>query len=208
MGGEQQIALTRETVARVTGLSAKQLDYWAETALITPAVDESLSPRNRVRLYGFSEALALSVVAELRKHRGVSLQHIRQIVGRLKTRGYQQPLTELAFATVGNKVFFQHPDGTWEGSLHPDQIVIHQVLSLAPLRERIMRSTSRDADQHGHIEKRRKVLGSKPVFAGTRIPVDTVRRYLAAGKTTAEVLAAYPDLTEDDIEAVRRETAA
>ncbi|WP_036567241.1 DUF433 domain-containing protein [Nocardia sp. BMG51109] len=90
-------------------------------------------------------------------------------------------------------VYFQHPDGEWESGLHPDQTVISKVLALTPLRERIIRSATRSRSEAGRIEKRRKALGSKPVFAGTRIPVDTVRRYLAAGKTPDEISAAYPD---------------
>jgi uncharacterized protein (DUF433 family) len=44
-------------------------------------------------------------------------------------------------------------------------------------------------------------LGHKLVFAGTRIPVDTVIEYLEAGRSVEEVLQAFPDLTRDDIDA-------
>ncbi|HEY3606612.1 MAG TPA: DUF433 domain-containing protein, partial [Pseudonocardiaceae bacterium] len=89
-----------------------------------------------------------------------------------------------------------------------DQIVISEVLHLQPLRNRIAEGMRRDHGQVGQTERRRGTLGSKPVLAGIRIPVDTVRRYLQAGRSTAAVLEAYPDLTEADIEAVRRNMVA
>lgn len=42
----------------------------------------------------------------------------------------------------------------------------------------------------------------KPCIRGTRITVVDVLEYLAGGMTTAEVLADFPSLTEDDIRAV------
>lgn len=38
----------------------------------------------------------------------------------------------------------------------------------------------------------------QPTIKGTRITVSVVLRMLAAGKTTDEVLAAYPELTRED----------
>jgi uncharacterized protein (DUF433 family) len=201
---EQLLAVTRDTAAKIAHLTHRRVDYWAETGLVSPSVDRKLSPRRRVRLYGFLDLIALAVAAELTE-RGASLQHVRQIVRRLKARGYKHPLTELKYATAGKQIYFQLEDGTWEGGLRPDQIVFHQVLNLQPIRNRIARAVARDHQQVGRIEKRRGVRGSKPVLAGTRIPVASVQRYLEAGRSTADVLEAYPDLTEADIEAVRRD---
>ena len=48
--------------------------------------------------------------------------------------------------------------------------------------------------------------------AGTRIPVTAVKAYLDAGCSTDDVIAAYPDLSRQDVDAVRdylrRNTAA
>lgn len=203
---EQQLAVPVDLAAKIARLSRRQVDYWAKTSLVVPSVDRRLSPGRRIRLYGFVDLLALSVGAEL-KTRGVSLQHIRKIVRYLKTRKYERPLTEVRYATIGKRVYFQHEDGTWEGDLHPDQIVLHQVLNLEPIRQRIAKSVSRDQSLAGTFERRRGALGSKPVLAGTRIPVETVRRYLDAGRTTDEILTAYPDLTRSDVDAVRYEAA-
>jgi uncharacterized protein (DUF433 family) len=204
---EQLLAVARDTAAKIARLTYRRVDYWAETGLVAPSVDRKLNGHRRVRLYGFIDLLALAVAAELTE-RGASLQHVRQIVDRLKARGYERPLTELKYATVGRQIYFQLDDGTWEGGLRPDQIVFHEVLNLQPIRNRISRAVARDEQQIGRIEERRGVHGSKPVLAGTRIPVAAVRRYLEAGRSTADVLEAYPDLTEADVETVRRDVVA
>jgi uncharacterized protein (DUF433 family) len=51
------------------------------------------------------------------------------------------------------------------------------------------------------IEVRPGVRGDKPVFAGTRITVYDVLEYLAAGMTNEQIVADFPELTEDDIRA-------
>ena len=203
---EEHLAVTRAVAARIADLTERQVDYWAGTGLVEPAVDTRLSPGRRVRLYSFIDLLALLVAAEL-KNRRVSLQHIRAIVAHLRSRGYTSPLTQLTFATVGRDVYFMHDDGSWEGGLRPDQVVIHEVLNLSLLRNRIAAGTRRDAALSGQVERRRGALGSKPVLAGTRVPVDTVRRYLDAGRSVEQILESFPALTAEDVEAVRRGAA-
>src|SRR5260370_3685917 len=44
-------------------------------------------------------------------------------------------------------------------------------------------------------------MGGVPCVAGTRIPVATVVGSVAGGLTTDEILAEYPQLTRDDIQA-------
>ncbi|MGH3540894.1 MAG: DUF433 domain-containing protein [Mycobacterium sp.] len=55
----------------------------------------------------------------------------------------------------------------------------------------------------GKIERRPGAMGGKPLLAGTRVPVETVRRYLAAGRSVDDILEGFPILTVDDVEAVR-----
>lgn len=43
------------------------------------------------------------------------------------------------------------------------------------------------------------VMGGQPCIRGLRMNVGTIVGLLAAGRTTAEVLAAYPFLEEEDI---------
>jgi uncharacterized protein (DUF433 family) len=150
--------------------------------------------------------MSLLVIAELRRRR-VTLQHIRRIVAHLRERGYSQPLAQLGYATHGRATYFQHDDGSWASDVTPDQLIIHEALDLEPLVARIRAAAERDPATYGRVDRRRGALGSKPVVAGTRVPIQTIRRYLDHGATVSEILAAYPILVEQDIDAAQRESS-
>lgn len=198
---ETLYAADRDRAAVVAGVTHRQLDYWTSTGLIHPAVTRRLTPKRAIRLFSFTDLMSVMVAAELRR-RGVSLQHIRAVVSYLSSLGYPEPLRQLTFATQGQRVYFQHPDGGWEGDQHPGQGVMAQVIDLEPLRLRIRQEGQRSRSALGQFERRRGTLGSKPVIAGTRVPVSTVRRLLEEGHEPAEVLEAYPILGTEDVEAV------
>src|SRR5258707_11281012 len=130
---DELIAFPDTRAAKLARVSMRRLRYWEETNLVRPSIKRQLSPRNTVRLYSFQDLLSLLVVAELRTERDMSLQHIRRVVQHLRSRGYQEPLRELTFATLGQEIYFQHSDGTWEGDLRSDPIVLQQILRLDPL---------------------------------------------------------------------------
>jgi uncharacterized protein (DUF433 family) len=52
-----------------------------------------------------------------------------------------------------------------------------------------------------HIVSDPEILRGKPRIKGTRIPVGLVLGHLAAGKTSADILAEFPDLTGEQIAA-------
>ncbi len=51
-------------------------------------------------------------------------------------------------------------------------------------------------------------MSSAPVFAGTRIRVATVQRYLQQGYETDAILNAFPDLRVEDVGEARRQLVA
>ena len=51
------------------------------------------------------------------------------------------------------------------------------------------------------IEVNRAICNGKPVVRGTRIMVRNILGMLAGGYTVDQMLAAYPDLTRDDVTA-------
>ena len=71
--------------AGVVGITYRQLDYWARTALVTPTVRPATGSGN-TRLYGFRDILELKIVKRL-LDTGVSLQQIRTAVEQLRERG-------------------------------------------------------------------------------------------------------------------------
>lgn len=195
--------------AEIAGISRQRLWYWEDTKLIEPSVHRKLSSRNVVRLYTLDRLLELVVAATLVNSPGISLQHLRQILSYLREKGgYEAPLRELRFALQGREVFFQHPDGSWEGSRRPSQLVARQLIDLDEIRDVIQSRLRRAPQDKGKFERRRKVLASKPVFAGTRVPFTAVASFIEAGATDEEILEAFPNLDRQDVGAARERVAA
>lgn len=201
------VALTRDRAAAVAGVTERQIDYWARTGLVVPSVDHRLTPQRPIRLYGYVDLMSLMVIREFLA-RGVSLQAIRRIVDGLRDRGYGLPLVEVSFAISDWRVYYQLRDGSWEGGDRPKQGVIRETLLLEPLRASIRRATERDEQTVGQVERRRGALGFKPLVAGTRVPVETIRRYLENGRSVPEILKSFPVLRHGDVEEVRRGLSA
>jgi uncharacterized protein (DUF433 family) len=49
------------------------------------------------------------------------------------------------------------------------------------------------------ICRRADVMGGTPVFSGTRVPVQTLLEYLAAGESIDEFLAGFPTVTRGQV---------
>jgi DNA-binding transcriptional MerR regulator len=79
---------------RAAGITYRQLDYWARTALVEPSVRPARGSGSQ-RLYGFRDILVLKVVKRL-LDTGISLQQIRAAVEHLRRRG----TTDLAQVTL------------------------------------------------------------------------------------------------------------
>ena len=58
-----------------------------------------------------------------------------------------------------------------------------------------------EADWRKYIISTPDVLRGKPRINGTRIPVSLILGYLAADKTTEEIIKEFPDLTKEQITA-------
>jgi uncharacterized protein (DUF433 family) len=201
------IVLPPERAARLAGISRRQLAYWDLRGLVGPGITRRLSVRGNVQLYTFTDLVCLCVLAQIR-HR-FSLQRMRQVVTHLRSRGYGQPLAELKFAVRGrHEIYFQHPDGEWEGELRPDQIVVREVIDLDQVRATVRAATRRASSDFGRVERQRGRRASKEVFAGTRLPVATVVGWLQNGFTTDQVIEAYPDLTQADVQRARANAVA
>jgi DNA-binding transcriptional MerR regulator len=68
-------------VCKLVGISYRQLDYWARTALVRPSVRDAGGSGTQ-RLYSFQDLLQLRIIKKL-LDTGVSLQQIRKAVGYL-----------------------------------------------------------------------------------------------------------------------------
>jgi DNA-binding transcriptional MerR regulator len=86
----------------VTGITYRQLDYWARTGLVKPSI-RTASGSGTQRLYSFTDILVLKVVKRL-LDTGVSLQNIRTAVEHLRSRGIDD-LAELTLLSDGTTVY-------------------------------------------------------------------------------------------------------
>ena len=56
-------------------------------------------------------------------------------------------------------------------------------------------------DWKAHIHSDDAILGGKPVIRGSRVSVELVLEYVTDGCSVADILAAYPHITEADVRA-------
>lgn len=90
------------TACKAAGITYRQLDYWARTGLVEPAVRAATGSGTQ-RLYSFRDILVLKVVKRL-LDTGVSLQQIRAAVTALRERGVED-LAQITLMSDGASVY-------------------------------------------------------------------------------------------------------
>jgi DNA-binding transcriptional MerR regulator len=90
------------TACAAAGITYRQLDYWARTALVEPSV-RAAHGSGSLRLYSFRDILVLKVVKRL-LDTGISLQQIRAAVNHLRDRGTDD-LARLTLMSDGVSVY-------------------------------------------------------------------------------------------------------
>jgi predicted RNase H-like HicB family nuclease len=99
------MSFTSKTVAKLTNLTLRQIDYWDRTHFVKPSVKEA-SGYGTGRLYSFEDVVQLKVAKTL-IDKGVSLQKIRKSITYLKKNfpDVEKPLAEMRFLTDGETIF-------------------------------------------------------------------------------------------------------
>lgn len=92
---------TPKEVARLIGISYRQIQYWDKTNFLKP----SYRRRGKYRLYNFMDLIQLKVIKTLREN-GSSIQRLRRTVRSLKSLLPQvhHPLAELTFLIEGDRI--------------------------------------------------------------------------------------------------------
>ena len=98
----EQIGYRGPTACAATGITYRQLDYWARTGLIEPTVRGAKGSGSQ-RLYSFRDILILKVIKRL-LDAGISLQNIRTAVQFLRERGTDD-LTRVTLMSDGASVY-------------------------------------------------------------------------------------------------------
>ena len=99
---EEQTGYRGPVACAVTGITYRQLDYWARTGLLEPSV-RTAGGSGSQRLYSFKDLLVLRVVKKL-LDAGVSLQQVRTAVAQLQDRGVDD-LAAITLMSDGASVY-------------------------------------------------------------------------------------------------------
>ena len=195
-------AFTSKKVMALTGLSARQLQYWDEQGFLSPSLRRR-EGKGRRRLYDFRDLVSLRVAAQLRQV--VTLQLIRRTVEHLCALDYDAPLSTQRWWAVKGEVYFEEADQV-RGAREPGQAIVEGTIDLPVIVHDLESAIVKlDERPHGKVERRRGALGSKPLIAGTRIPVESLQRLRRDGADEAEILTLYPDLSAADVQAALAE---
>jgi uncharacterized protein (DUF433 family) len=203
-------AFTMDQAAKLSGLSEDQLRSWDTAGLFRPSFGWEDRRRHYSRIYSFEDIVALRTLARLRAE-GVSTQKLKRIGVYLKSLT-DRPWVGRSFFVVPRtgKVYFTHEEAVVAADPMGQQ-AMGEIIELGPVeqdvRERLAQMRSR-LEQRGRIVTDRYIHGGVPIFAGTRIPVSSVLEFLDEGRSTDEIIAQFPRLTCEDIEAARSFIAA
>ena len=108
-----QETFSTQDVIRLTGITARQLQWWDERGIVVPA------RRGHRRTYSFEDLTEVAVICELR-HKGFSLQRMRTVV-RFLQKEFSQRLAE---TVSGSSSYHLLTDGrTLYLETSPQQIV-------------------------------------------------------------------------------------
>jgi DNA-binding transcriptional MerR regulator len=89
-------------VAKIVGISYRQLDYWARTGLVAPSVKDAGGSGTQ-REYSFQDIVLLRTIKNL-LDTGVNLQRIRKAIGFLRDYLKKSP-SGLTLLSDGSKIY-------------------------------------------------------------------------------------------------------
>jgi uncharacterized protein (DUF433 family) len=197
-------AFSAEHVVKLTGLTIRQLAYWDNLGFFQPqyASEDRRTPHSRI--YSFKDVVGLRTLSILKNTYRCSLPHLRS-VARALSQYSATPWADLTLYVLKKRVYFNEPESGQPREVVGGQYALLPIGSvMEDVRREAERLRERSPDQIGKVEKHKYVSHKAEVIAGTRIRVSTIRNFLAAGYSTADILKEYPSLTEADVETAKR----
>lgn len=195
-------AFTEDHVSRLTGISKRQLRSWDADRFFIPSMAYGDRSRPYSRLYSFRDVVSLKVLNELRNGSKVPLSHLKEVKEKLAHLG-DDMWSKTTLYVLKKRVVFDNPE-----TQEREEVVSGQGVLQIPLRvvtgnmqEQVKALSRRDEAVVGKFDQRRGVAHNQLVFAGTRIPVRSVKAFADAGYSVSQIKKEYPTLTEGDIRA-------
>jgi uncharacterized protein (DUF433 family) len=195
-------AFSEEDVERLTGITINQLRYWDRTRFFAPSLAADNRRAVMSRVYTFRDVVCLKVLNEVRNELKVPLPRLREAKESLSHLG-EDVWAKATLYILNRRVIIHNPETdrkedpvSGQGIL---QIPLHVV---AGDMEKAVRSLrERPAATVGQIAKHRGTAANKPVIAGTRIPIKSIKAFNDAGYSIDQIREQYPILTEEDVRA-------
>lgn len=195
-------AFSEDDVTRLTGISQGQLRYWDRTSFFLPSLAEENRRLVHSRVYTFRDVVCLKILNTIRNESKVPLQHLRDVRERLLHLG-DDLWAKITLYILNRRVIFHNPETDQK-----EDVVSGQGVLQIPLRvvsgdmARAARSLrERDASTIGKITRHRGTANNRPVIAGTRIPVKSIKAFDQAGYSIDQIREQYPILTVEDVRA-------
>lgn len=192
-------AFSEEQTAKLADVSRGQLRQWDRRGLLRPSygVDDPHVPYGRI--YSFRDVVSARVLGQLRKH-GVSYSHLVRVHAELSKLS-DTPWASTILYVLGKEVVVKAP-----GSRHRHKLLSNQQVFDIPLKVVISGVRAdiaklNDQRRTGQIERDKFVSQNQYVIAGTRVPVEAIKSFAAAGYSTAGILREYPGLSAEDVAA-------
>lgn len=126
---------TAPELMRLTGMTRKQIGYWAKIGLVNPDFHDPLAGIGRPALfYTAAEVVKALIVCELRRA-GFAPRQVKQVARNLQERGVRLDNSEAYLLTDGYSVYYAvSDDGVVDVLKHH-----RQMLLLVPIHEQVAR---------------------------------------------------------------------
>ncbi len=126
---------TMGQTARVSGVPARTIDYWALSGFLQPSIQQA-SGKGSTRLWSFEDLVALRVAGHLREA-GISLQALRRVIAHLRGRTPPASLANTYLVSNGHDVFERSGDELISALRSPGQRVFAWVIDLGAVVEEV-----------------------------------------------------------------------
>jgi DNA-binding transcriptional MerR regulator len=193
-------AFTSDQVSNLTGLSITQLRYWDEIGFFKPqhVAENTRTPYSRI--YSFKDIVGLRVISILKNAYKVTMPNLKAAATKLEKHS-SHPWSDMKLSVWKNQVTWINPETQKHEAVADGQGVVFDLISVVEdMRNKVELLKVRSTDEVGKSQRNRYIAHNAEVFAGTRIPIDTVRRFYNAGYNVDTILQEFPTLERGDVE--------
>lgn len=195
-------AFTEAQVERLTGISQRQLRYWATNSFYVPKIIINDPDLPTMRLYSFRDLVCLKVIGAIRNDSKIPFSELKRTKERLAHLG-DDLWAKTTLYILGKNVVFDNPETGEKEEASTGQGVLQIPLKIVTgqMEQAVREMRQRPTDTIGRIEQKRGVAQNQPVISGTRIPVRIIQSLAKDGYSADEIVSQYPSLTSEDITA-------